>query len=79
MNSFQLRKELGRVVLGEEEMVDGRRDFDPEPLGKLSILYTEVRNGLFDSDLLEELCEAISLNDLASESTLKVSRKHVKN
>lgn len=53
MDALRLGKQIGRVVFGQEKMVDDGRDFDPQPLGKLAILNAEIANRLLFLDLLK--------------------------
>ncbi len=67
VDSLRLREELGRVVLGEEQMVDGGSYLYPQPLGEFLVLYAEVLDRLLLLYLLEEHREAVALDDVLPE------------
>lgn len=51
MSALGLCKQIRRVVLSQEEMINCCGDFDPEPFCEFLILDTEVSDGVFDLDL----------------------------
>lgn len=71
MDALELCEELGGVVFGEEQVVDGGGDLDAQPLGELSVLDAEFGYRLLESDLFKELCEAVALDNVLAESKSK--------
>ena len=67
VDPLSLREELGRVVLGQEEVVDGGGHLDAQPFGELLILDAEVLDRLLLLDLLEKHGEPVTLYDVLSE------------
>ena len=59
VDPLSLGKQLGRVVFGQEQVVDGGRNLDPQPLGELAILDVEVFELVFCSDFSKQLSEAV--------------------
>lgn len=71
MDAPELCEELGRVVFGEEQVVDGGGDFDPQPLGELAVLNAEFGYRLLEPDFFKELREAVALDNVLAEPRSK--------
>lgn len=67
MNAARLGKQFGRIVLGEEEVVDDGCDLNSKPLSKLSVLNAEILDSFLLLDLFEEYCQAIAFYYITSE------------
>lgn len=56
MYALGLREQLGGIILSEEDVVDDGCDLNPQPLGKLSVLYAKIWDSLLLLDLGKQLC-----------------------
>jgi hypothetical protein len=68
MGLLGLSKDIRRIILSKEEVIDGRCHFNAKPLRKLLVLNAKVLNIVLDFDLLEKIRQTISLNDILSKS-----------
>jgi len=59
VDPLSLREELGGVVFGQENMVDGSRNLYAQPLGEFPVLDIEIRKLVLLADLTEQLGKAI--------------------
>ena len=59
VDPLSLGKQLGRVVFGQEKVVDGGSNLDPQPFGELAILDVEVFELVLCSDFSKQLGEAV--------------------
>lgn len=73
MSLFGLGKNIGGVVLSQEEMIDSRGNLNSEPFCEFLVLYAEILDGIFNLDLLEKFGQAVSFDHVSAESVRNVS------